>query len=291
MLAYAYNTNGFAHHRLGDALRLLSELGYDGVALTLDVHHLDPTTATDFDVARAAKLLADLGLRVVVETGARYILDPRRKHYPALVSEGWRERLAYLCRCLDMAAALGAEAMAVHSGCHDPLVAPEVAERQLELALGEICARAEPLGVAIGFEPEPGMVVESLADYDRLRASVGDQLKLTLDLGHVRCTEQISLAEAVGRYAQVLVNVHVEDIRGTEHNHLPFGCGDLDLAPALRALEEIAYAGLVGVELSRNSHDAPYQTERSLPMLRALGAQHACGTHLPVLQGPTHGPR
>lgn len=41
-LRYAYNTNGASNHRLGDALTLIAEAGYDGVALTIDHHHHDP---------------------------------------------------------------------------------------------------------------------------------------------------------------------------------------------------------------------------------------------------------
>ena len=41
-LRFAYNTNGAANHRLDDAIRLIADAGYDGIALTLDHHHLDP---------------------------------------------------------------------------------------------------------------------------------------------------------------------------------------------------------------------------------------------------------
>ena len=41
-LRYAYNTNGTANHRLDDAIGLIADAGYAGVALTLDHHHLDP---------------------------------------------------------------------------------------------------------------------------------------------------------------------------------------------------------------------------------------------------------
>ena len=64
-----YGTNGFANHRLAEALSVIADLGYDGVALTLDHNHLDPfgpdlrpiTKATGVTVDDVAKRLIDFG--------------------------------------------------------------------------------------------------------------------------------------------------------------------------------------------------------------------------------------
>src|SRR4051812_34519401 len=102
-----YNTNGFAHHRLEDAVEILAELGYGGLALTLDVHHLDPF-APDITPRLAAvrRRLDHFGLRCAVETGARFLLDPRRKHQPTLLSAdpaGRARRVTFLEDCIAYA--------------------------------------------------------------------------------------------------------------------------------------------------------------------------------------------
>ncbi len=104
----AYNTNGFYCHSLEDATRILAGLGYRGISLTPDVLHLDPFHTSPKDLQAYGGLLEELGLAVVVETGARFILDPQRKHYPALLTPGRGEdRCDFLLRCMDMAQALG----------------------------------------------------------------------------------------------------------------------------------------------------------------------------------------
>src|SRR5262245_51962467 len=115
-----YNTNGFAHHRLEDALTILAELGYRSVAVTLDYHALDPfDPAWEGQAAAVRDRLDRLGLRSVVETGARFLLDPRRKHQPTLLSADPAERerrLDFLRRSVDVARALDADAVSFWSG-------------------------------------------------------------------------------------------------------------------------------------------------------------------------------
>ena len=269
-LAIGYNTNGFAHHRLEEAIDLLADLGYDGVGLTLDVHHLDPARATDADVDALGERLRRANLRVVVETGGRYLLDRRRKHWPNLVSSEGRDRRVELLRqSVRIARRLGAGVVSLWSGTPDDGVERARAWEWLVEGRGEGCRFAGEEGMQIGVEPEPGMLVERLSEFEELRRSIDSAaLRLTLDLGHVACVESEPIPEVVRRHAPELANVHVEDIAGRRHEHLPFGEGEIDFPPVLEALREVGFAGLVGVELSRHSHDAPRQAARSLEFLR-----------------------
>src|SRR5437879_1178077 len=116
-----YNTNGFAHHKLDDALAILAAQGYRGIALTPDVHHLNPFDP-DFPVRTEEfrERLDRLGLRCVIETGARFLLDAHRKHQPTLLSPDPADR-AYRLEFLEhdaigLAAALGADCVSFWSG-------------------------------------------------------------------------------------------------------------------------------------------------------------------------------
>jgi sugar phosphate isomerase/epimerase len=261
-LRYAYNTNGAANHRLDDAIRLIADAGYDGVALTLDHHHLDPT-AEDWrrEADRVAGLLGSLGLGSVIETGARFLLDPSDKHQPTLVTAeaaGRDVRVGFLQRAVDVAAVLGSETVSFWAGVPKPGVEQGAAFGWLCEGVARVCEHASAADVSVSFEPEPGMLVETVDQYQRLAASQPD-LRLALDTGHCLVSQDIEPQDAVRRYADALGSVAVEDMRRGDHTHLPFGQGDMDVPAVVTALRDIGWDRLVCVELSRESpraHDA-----------------------------------
>lgn len=267
-----YGTNGFADHPLPVVLELLAEQGYDAVALTLGHPHLDPF-AEDLDAQLQSlrSRLDELGLRVVIETGTRFLLDPRHKHRPALVDEEAAARVTFLRRAVDIAATLQAECVSFFSGVLPADTTPETGWQRLTSRVADIVEYARGKNVLVAIEPEPGMLVETVSDVLRLRAELGDpaNLRVTVDIGHCVVVEPAGVRGALLQAGPLLANVQLDDMRPHLHEHLPFGEGTVDLPLALATLAELGYRGVAAVELPRHSHDAPGLAARSIDALRA----------------------
>jgi len=220
-----YNTNGLAHHDLFDVVALLAEIGYRGVALTIDHNALPPGDCPDFRVSengtvpfsagetsrrivRLRTLLEKLGMRSVIETGARFLLDPRVKHEPTLLSESPHCRIDFYKYAVDCAAELGSDCVSLWSGticgagvspacaagtaapqgkgtevvvgktfakrnngCRQPPPSPlhrQQAMDRLVAGLREVLDYAAAKNVLIAFEPEPGMFIDTMAAFEEL---------------------------------------------------------------------------------------------------------------------------
>ncbi len=261
MLRLGYNTNGFNCHFLDSALEIISGLGYGGVAITLDNYILNPA-ASDLDrqLELTKAMLKKYSLACVIETGARFLLDPRRKHEPTLISadaSGRKIRLNFLKRALDIAARLDGQALSFWSGIRHGKVAEADAWDWLVAGCRELSEYAGQVGIALAFEPEPGMFIENLTQYQKLAKQVANPLfGLTLDVGHAFLTEDCSLADCIRNFRNSIKNIHLEDMKTGHHNHLQFGEGEIGFSEVFDALDEIKYAGLINVELSRHSRNA-----------------------------------
>lgn len=282
-LSFGYNTNGFAHHKLEEALEVIADCGYHGVALTLDNYHCNPFTSEPADLLRLGQVLDKLRLRVVIETGARYLLNPQRKHHPTLVStEGRQIRLEFLRRAVDIAAELNAECVSFWSGVPEPGVPEHQSWDWLVTGCLQLAEHAKRRGIQLAFEPEPGMLVDDMAKFEVLKKHLTSaRFGLTLDIGHVFCTETTPLRQVYGKFATLIRNIHLEDIRDRKHEHLMFGEGELDFPAILKALADNKYTGLINVELSRDSHRAPEVCRRSMEFLTRVCQQLSAPSAMP----------
>ena len=310
-LRYAYNTNGCTNHRLKDAVELMSESGYDGIALTLDWHHLDPF-ARDWErrAERVKRQLDYHGLGCVIETGARYLLSSREKHEPTLLNPtemGRRKRIDFLKRALDIGALLEVETVSFWAGVRQASVSEEQAMTWLREGVAELLDYADEIGGELSLEPEPGMLIETNRQYTELVQAldpVGEHLRLALDLGHVWVVppgppeggvppsphppsppeggmswEQIDgliePAAEVYRYADRLGTISIEGMDRGVHFHRPLDEGDMPIPPLIEALQAVDYRRLVCVELSRESPRAHLAIPESIEFLKKVEADLA----------------
>jgi sugar phosphate isomerase/epimerase len=258
-----YQTNSLQNHRLHDALHLLAANGYEAVAITPDTCHLDPEHTTERDLDQVAATLRELGLQPVMETGARFLLDRTTKHEPTLMTRdpaSRARRFAYYQRVAAMGARLGAEVMSFWAGV-DRSPGPDSRAWMLD-GIRRTCDFVRAEGLVPSLEPEPGMAIETVAQWQGMRQELGrDAPELTLDIGHLYAVWEGEPCPVIAAMAPFLRQVHLEDMRRGQHEHLLPGTGDVDFRAVLTALRDSGYGGPVCFELSRSSHRAPTAVE------------------------------
>lgn len=274
-LRLGYNTNGFEYHALDDAIEIIAEIGYRTIGITLDADKLNPYGEDIKEETRHIRgRLEHWGLSCVVETGARYLLDPQKKHEPTLLSvdeEGRALRLDFLIRAVDVAADLGSNVVSFWSGRKPPEMPEDIANGYLLEGCRTLSDHALTRGVNLGFEPEPGMFIETMAQFDRLWKELDSPVFfLTLDVGHVHCLSDGDPGTWIHHYRDMLLNVHIEDMRRGIHEHLMFGDGEMHFGPIMAALRETGYTAGVQVELSRHSQDAVAAARKAFEFLSPM---------------------
>src|SRR5262249_48893308 len=155
-------------------------------------------------------------LRCVIETGARFLLDPWHKHQPTLVSAMVAERelrLSFLQHAVDLAQELEADAVSFWSGAAPDESPPADQMRRLVEACQQVADHATARQIRLAFEPEPGMLIDTMERFAELHERVSHPgFGLTLDIGHLQCMGELPLADHVRRWRDVLWNIHIEDM-------------------------------------------------------------------------------
>ena len=125
-------------------------------------------------------------------------------------------------------------------------------------------ARKYDVEIAIENVPEPyPFLMKSVEDFTRFYDELGENVGLTLDIGHANLNNQIQ--DFIKHFSGKIVHVHVSDNDGTSDSHLGVGYGNIDWESVANMIKEVRYSNVVMLESVEH-------VEESLQTLRRLFA-------------------
>ena len=275
----AFSTNAFKKNTLDEAIDAIGDIGYVGVELMADLHHAYPPA---MDASRRAATQNHLAQRKlpVSNVNAFTLFACGDTYHPTWIERDAAQRqirIDHTLRCIDLAADFGARTISLQPG--GPLIGRDDLTRN---AAGELFAegiatvlpKAKQRNLILAIEPEPGLFIESAAEYLEFKNRFfmnEDHVLMNCDIGHLFCVGD-DPASVIREHAEHVAHVHLEDIgKNRVHQHLTPGRGVMDFAAIFAALAEMRYAGWMTVELY------PYETT-------AAGVAQAAWDHLtPIL--------
>jgi sugar phosphate isomerase/epimerase len=222
-----------------DELRAIAGAGFEFVDLTLE-----PPSAWPVDATELARVVRELGLRVVGHTSP---------HLPiASAFDGLRERAHEILReCFAVFAAVGAEVVNVHPDSMPTVIPRDVVIARNAEAVASLAEDARTAGVRLMVEN----MGRSFATPEELSPLFGAApgAGFHLDVGHAHLgrhpDEPNRTAALVDAFADRLAHVHVHDNLGSDDLHLPLGTGSVDWLDIARVLRRSGYDGTVTIEI------------------------------------------
>lgn len=248
----AFSSNAFRNYSLCDTIKILADIGYDGLEIMADVPHAYPPDLTDKEKAKIKQMLNETGLRIS-NINAFMMCAIQDFHHPSWIEperERREMRLQHTINCIALAKDLGAGTISTEPG--GPLNGTN-ADEAMELfveGIRRVAPYAREAGVKVLVEPEPGLLIETSSQFKRFIEQVdSDAIGLNCDIGHFFCVGE-SPAKVIREMKPYAGHFHIEDIASTRvHHHLLPGEGVIDFAEVFQAIQEIGYDGLVTIEL------------------------------------------
>ena len=288
----AFSTNAFKKYSLEESIRLIKEIGYEGVEILCDVPHAYPPGLREEDVLSIKKAVSKNRIEVS-NLNAFTLYAIMDVYHPSWIENDNQQRelrVQHTNNCLNLARKLGAKNISTEPGGPVDMTNKTVNfnyngsgdegscqyhNQELQDLFIEGIAKsakiAEEYGLKILVEPEPGLLIEESNQFLRfLKCIDSSSVGLNFDIGHFFCVREDPV-DLIYRLAEYIGHFHLADIAQTKvHNHLIPGHGAIDFLSILRAINEINYNGFVTVELYPYQDDPIYAARVSHEYLTSI---------------------
>jgi sugar phosphate isomerase/epimerase len=261
MIRLAFSTNAFKKNTLEEAIDAIADVGYRGVELMADTPHAYPPS---LDSGRRMEIKKQIASRrlAVSNINAFTLFALGDTYHPTWIENDERQRelrIEHTMHCIELANQMQCSTVSLQPG--GPLIGTgltrEIASQRFADGLSRLLPLAQRHGVTLAVEPEPGLLIQSAAEYLEFKhAHFKDDptIRMNCDVGHLFCVGE-DPAEVIRQMPAEVAHVHLEDIgKDRVHQHLSPGKGAIDFPSIFGALHTIGYGGWVTVELY------PYET-------------------------------
>ncbi|MFL6367602.1 MAG: sugar phosphate isomerase/epimerase family protein [Nitrososphaeraceae archaeon] len=278
----AFSTNAFKKYSLKESIRLIREIGYEGVEILCDVPHAYPPCLDEEDILSIQEIISKNNIEIS-NLNAFTLYAITDVYHPSWIESDkqLRElRIQHTINCLRLAKKIGAKNISTEPGgpievgndnkynnndfknnTNNKRSSYDLEALQEFFVNGIVRTSkvAEEYGVKILVEPEPGLLLENSEQFLKFIKNINSHyVGLNFDMGHFFCVREdpaaliYNLAEHIGHF-------HLADIAHTRvHNHLIPGQGSVDFASIFKAISEINYQGFITVELYPYQDDPVY---------------------------------
>jgi sugar phosphate isomerase/epimerase len=273
MIRLAFSTNAFKKHSLSDAVNAIAAAGYSGVELMADVPHAYPPSFSG-EQRRALTDQLDCLKLAVSNVNGFTLFALGDTYHPSWIEDDERlreTRIGHTLGCIELAAQFGAKTLSLQPG--GPMIGTQISRAEGGERFAEGLSRVLPSavrhGVTLAIEPEPGLFIQTSAEYLEFKNEFFRDdpiVRMNCDVGHLFCVGE-DPADVIRALPEQIAHVHLEDIGANHvHQHLTPGRGVIDFRSIFAALKTIRYDGWVTVELY------PYET--SAQGVARLAMQH-----------------
>jgi sugar phosphate isomerase/epimerase len=257
----AFSTNAFKKNTLTEAIGAIAAIGYTGVELMADVPHAHPASFGADQRAALHAQVKSLGIAISNVNGFTHFARGDTYH-PTWIEDDVEKRklrIAHTIGCVELTGEFGANTLSLQPGGPQigTSITRAVAGQRFAEGLREVLPSARQHSVILAIEPEPGLFIETAAEYLSFKNEFFPDeplIKMNCDVGHLFCVSE-DPAAVIRKMPEQIAHVHLEDIGSNRvHQHLTPGKGVINFKSIFGALDSIGYTGWVTVELY------PYET-------------------------------
>jgi len=250
----AYSTNAFKRYSLNEAIRMIAEIGYEGIELLCDTPHAYPPTFQDKEIDSFKNQIAKFRLDIS-NLNAFTLYSISDVYHPSWIEDdkASRElRITHTINCIKLAKKIGVKNLSTEPG--GPLSGSKTNIKYLENlfmeGLNRVVPIAEQENIIILIEPEPNLLLENSNQFLNFIENLStDNVRLNFDIGHFYCVGE-EPTDLIYKLSEYIEHFHLADIASNRiHNHLIPGEGSINFRSVFKAIEAIGYKGFVTVEL------------------------------------------